>query len=155
MVGPVRSVTVRTVCTVQVRSQNLAVRSQRNVTGSTNLDPNFVGQKLGKKHRFRREKKSVFGNGLSVKGGGGVPPFSVKKFPLTFRENLVRGGPGGGGGYPFNGKFPWLGLLNPSLRPHSKYMCICVLFESPFYSKLGPHLDKLRSPSHVATMWMM
>ena len=70
MVGPVRSVTVRTVCTVQVRSQNLAVRSQRNVTGSTNLDPNFVGQKLGKKHRFRREKKSVFGNGSSVKGGG-------------------------------------------------------------------------------------
>ena len=29
---------------------------------------------------------------------GGVPPFSVNFFPLTFRQNLVRGGPGGG--YP-------------------------------------------------------
>ena len=27
--------------------------------------------------------------------GGGVPPFSVNFFPLTFRQNLVRGGPGG------------------------------------------------------------
>ena len=43
-------------------------------------------------------KNSVFGNGSSVKGGGGVPPFSVKKFPLTFRKNLVREVPGGGGG---------------------------------------------------------
>ena len=36
-------------------------------------------------------KKSVFGNESSVKGGGGggTPPF-----PLTFRKNLVRGGPG-------------------------------------------------------------
>ena len=44
---------------------------------------------------------------------GGTPPFSVKKFPLTFRQNLVRGGPGGGD--PPNGKFPCLGFLNPSL----------------------------------------
>ena len=43
-------------------------------------------------------KNSVFGNGSSVKGGGGVPPFSVKKFPLTFRKNLVREVLGGGGG---------------------------------------------------------
>ena len=40
------------------------------------------------------EKISVFGNGLSVEGGG-VPPFSVNFFPLTFRKNLVCGGPGG------------------------------------------------------------
>ena len=36
----------------------------------------------------------------TVRGGGGVPPFSVNFFPLTFRKNLVRGGPGGGGGTP-------------------------------------------------------
>ena len=59
------------------------------------------------------EKISVFGNGSSVEGGG-VPPFSVNFFPLTFRKILVRGGPGGGG-YPPNGKFPCLGFLNPSL----------------------------------------
>ena len=41
------------------------------------------------------EKISVFGNGSSVEGGGGVPPFSVNFFSLTFRKNLVRGGPGG------------------------------------------------------------
>ena len=46
------------------------------------------------------EKISVFGHGPSVKGGRGVPPFSVNFFPLTFRKNLVRGGPGGGGGTP-------------------------------------------------------
>ena len=40
------------------------------------------------------EKISVFGNGLSVKGGGGTP-FSINFLPLTFRKNLVRGGPGG------------------------------------------------------------
>ena len=33
--------------------------------------------------------KSVFGNRSSVKGGRGTP-FSVKKFLLTFWENLVR-----------------------------------------------------------------
>ena len=94
MVGPVRSVTVRTVCTVQVRSQNLAVRSQRNVTGSTNLDPNFVGQKLGKNTVFG-EKKNPFSETDHLLRGG-VPPFSVNFFPQTFRKNLVRGGPGGG-----------------------------------------------------------
>ena len=41
------------------------------------------------------EKNSVFGNRPSVEGGG-VPPFSVNFFPLTFRKILVRGGPGGG-----------------------------------------------------------
>ena len=51
------------------------------------------------------EKKFVFGHGPSVKGGG-VPPFSVNFFPLTFRENVVRDGPGGRGGYPPNGQFP-------------------------------------------------
>ena len=61
------------------------------------------------------EKISVFGNGPSVEGGG-VPPFSVNFFPLTFRKNLVRGGPGGGGGDPPNGKFPCLWFLNPSLN---------------------------------------
>ena len=30
----------------------------------------------------------------------------------SFLENFVRGGPRGGGGYPFKGK---LGILNPSL----------------------------------------
>jgi len=49
---------------------------------------------------------------------GGVPPFSVNFFPLTFRKILVRGGPGGGGGggYPPNGKFPCLGFLTPPLK---------------------------------------
>ena len=51
------------------------------------------------------EKKSVFAIGPSMKGGGGTP-FSVNFFPLTFRENVVRDGPGGGGGYPPNGQFP-------------------------------------------------
>ena len=34
----------------------------------------------------------------SVKGGGGGgdPPFPLSFFPLTFRKNRVRGGPGGG-----------------------------------------------------------
>ena len=41
------------------------------------------------------EKFSVFGSRSSVKRGG-VPSFSVKKLPLTFPENLVRDGPGGG-----------------------------------------------------------
>ena len=49
-------------------------------------------------------KNSVFGSGSSVKGVR-VPPFPLS--PLTFRENLVRGGPGG--------KFPWLRFLNPLL----------------------------------------
>ena len=37
-----------------------------------------------------------FGNVSSVKGWGETP-FSVKKFPPTFRENVVRGGSGGWG----------------------------------------------------------
>ena len=67
---------------------------------------------FGQKNSVFGEKISVFGNGLSVKG---VPPFFVNFFPLTFRENLVRDGPGGGGN-PQKGNFPRLGLLNPSLR---------------------------------------
>ena len=43
------------------------------------------------------EKNSVFGPGPARKGGGGVPPLSVNFFPLTFWENVVRDGPGGGG----------------------------------------------------------
>ena len=36
-------------------------------------------------------------NGNFPLRGGGEPPFSVNFFPLTFRENVVRDGPGGGG----------------------------------------------------------
>ena len=54
---------------------------------------------FGAKNAVFGEKISVFGNGSSVEGGG-VPPFSVNFFPLTFRQNLVRGGPGGGAGTP-------------------------------------------------------
>ena len=64
---------------------------------------------------FSANKNSIFGNGPSVKGCL-EPPFSAKKFLLTFRENLVRGGPGAGGGDPFNGKFLCLGLLNSPLN---------------------------------------
>ena len=67
---------------------------------------------LGKKRRFRR--KNFRFPKRTVRGGGGVPPFSVNFFPLTFRKILVRGGPGGG--YPPNGKFPCLGFLTPSLN---------------------------------------
>ena len=61
---------------------------------------------------------------------GDITPFSVNFFPLTFRKNLVRGGPGGGGGYPPNGKFPCLGFLNPSLtkwKPRSDPCCLFSL----------------------------
>ena len=71
--------------------------------------------------------------------GGGVPPFSVNFFPLTFRKNLVRGGPGGGGGYPPNGKFPCLGFLNPSLSPKQ-------LFLGGFpYANVAKPVDRLTS----------
>ena len=59
--------------------------------------------------------------------GGGVPPFSVNFFPLTFRKILVRGGPGGGG-YPPNGKFPCLGFLTPSLTWRWNGRAIAVIF---------------------------
>ena len=39
--------------------------------------------------------------------GGGVPPFSVNFFPLTFRKILVRGGPGGGGTPPTESFRAW------------------------------------------------
>ena len=56
------------------------------------------GQKqcfLGKKRRFR-QKNFRFWSRTVHEGGGGVPPFSVNFFSLTFRENVVRDGPGGG-----------------------------------------------------------
>ena len=52
-------------------------------------------------------KNAVFGEKIRFSEmdrpwrGGGEPPFPVNFFPLTFRKNLVRGGPGG--------------FLNPSL----------------------------------------
>ena len=61
---------------------------------------------------------------------GGVPPFSVNFFPLTFRQNLVRGGPGGGG-YPPNRKFPCLGFLNPSLTQKPFWMSPKVVLHRP------------------------
>ena len=44
---------------------------------------------------------------------GGVPPFSVKKFPLTFWKNLVRGGPRGRGGVPPQRKVSVPGVFEP------------------------------------------
>ena len=58
-------------------------------------NPLKIGPKtvfFGQKTPFSAKKNFVFGHGPSVKGGGGYPPF-----PLTFRENVVRDGPGGGG----------------------------------------------------------
>ena len=60
---------------------------------------------LGKRRRFWRKNVRFWKQ--TVRGGG--TPFSVNFFPLTFRKNLVRGGPGGGGGTPPTG------FLKPSL----------------------------------------
>ena len=51
---------------------------------------------FGRKTMFFWRKIPFLAMGRPLRGGG-VPPFSVKKSPLTFRENLVRDGPGGGG----------------------------------------------------------
>ena len=46
------------------------------------------------KNSVFKAKNAVFGEKIldfgSVKGGGGVPPFSVKFFSLTLQKNLVR-----------------------------------------------------------------
>merc|ERR1719490_234288 len=64
---------------------------------------------LAKNRRFRR-KNFRFPKRIVRGGGGGVPPFSVNFFPLTFRKNLVRGGPGGGGGTPPTESFRAVGF---------------------------------------------
>ena len=48
---------------------------------------------LGKKRRFRRKNFCFWSRTVRERG---VPPFSVNFFSLTFRENVVRDGPGGG-----------------------------------------------------------
>ena len=61
-------------------------------------------------HRCNETKKGVFWakHAVFVRYGG-YTPFSVK-FSGKSRPWRPRGG-----GYPFKGKFPWLGLLNPLL----------------------------------------
>ena len=65
-------------------------------------NPLKIGPKtvfLGEKTPFSA-KKFPFSEADRPWRGGGVPPFSVNFFPLTFRKILVRGGPGGGRGTP-------------------------------------------------------
>ena len=53
-------------------------------------------QVLRKKIMIREVFKNPSNGNFPLRGGG-VPPFSVNFFPLTFWENVVRDGPGGGG----------------------------------------------------------
>ena len=53
--------------------------------------PNFFWGGWGLKKNLAKNRFT------SIKGGGGFLPSS---FPLTFWENLIRGGPGGRGGTP-------------------------------------------------------
>ena len=52
--------------------------------------------------------------------GGGVPPFSVNFFPLTFWENLVHDGPGGEGEYPLMEIFRDWGYWTLPLHPNRR-----------------------------------